>query len=72
MSYSKIKSTQRLVFCDIFGAHSVQFNSKHKNISWVFYMLRGASAIVISAVVNSQKRTPNISPPTKKLIIFNE
>ena len=55
MSYSKIKSTQRLVFCDIFGAHSVQFNSKHKNISWVFYMLRGASAIVISAVVNSQK-----------------
>ena len=35
-------------------------------------MLRGASAIVISAVVNSQKRTPNISPPTKKLIIFNE
>ena len=36
-------------------------------------MLPGAiTAIVISAVVNSQKRTPNISAPTKKLIIFNE
>ena len=27
--------------------------------------------IVLSAVANSQKRTPNISAPTKKLIIFN-
>ena len=67
MSYTKIKSTQGLVFRD-----SVQFNSKHKNISWVFHMLPGAvTAIVISAVVNSQKRTPNISAPTKKLIKFD-
>ena len=35
-------------------------------------MLPGAvTAIVISAVVNSQKRTPNISVPTKKLIKFD-
>ena len=34
-------------------------------------MFPGAvTAIVISAVVNSQKRTPNISAPTKKLIKF--
>ena len=60
MSYS-IKSTQRLVFCDIFAVHSVQFNSKHKNI-----MLPGAiTDIVFSAVANSQKRTPNISAPAK-------
>ena len=73
MPYSKIKSTQRLVFRDIFGANSVQFNSKHENISWVFHMLPGAiTDIVLSAVANSQKRTPNISAPTKKLIIFNE
>ena len=52
MSYTKIKSAQRLVFRDIFGVHSVQFNSKHKNISRVFHMLPGAiTAIVISAVV---------------------
>ena len=68
-SYTKIKSTQRLVFRDIFGAHSVQFNNK--NISWVFHMLPGViTAIVISAVVNSQKRTPNISASAKKLIKF--
>ena len=36
-------------------------------------MLPGAiTDIVLSAVVNSQKRTPNISTPTKKLIIFNK
>ena len=35
-------------------------------------MLPGViTAIVISAVVNSQKRTPNISAPTKKLIKFD-
>ena len=34
-------------------------------------MLPGAiTAIVISAVVNSQKRTPNISASAKKLIKF--
>ena len=36
-------------------------------------MLPGATtAIVISAVVNSQKRTPNISASTKKLIKFDK
>ena len=73
MSYSKIKSAQRLAFCDIFGAHSVQFNSKHNNISWVFHMLPGAfTDIVLSAVVNYRKRTPNISAPAKKLIKFGK
>ena len=36
-------------------------------------MLPGATtAIVISAVVNSQKRTPNISASAKKLIKFDK